>query len=74
MPFHIADLALPPRAAIHEAVSQDDPYHADHRLQGDIVLRKLDQDKRFISLHKLKISRMFILTQCVLIAQYGTAL
>ncbi|KAJ2956294.1 hypothetical protein NQZ79_g7843 [Umbelopsis isabellina] len=45
MPFHIADMALPPRAAFHEAISQDDPYHEDHHLQGDTVLRKLGQDK-----------------------------
>lgn len=49
MPFHIADMALPPRAAVHEAISQDDPYHEDHHLQGDVILRKLGQDKRFMS-------------------------
>lgn len=48
MPFHIADMALPPRAAVHEAISQDDPYHEDHHLQGDVILRKLGQDKSLI--------------------------
>jgi hypothetical protein len=48
MPFHIADFALPPRAVIHKVNSQDDPYHENHRLLGDILLSKLNRDKRSI--------------------------
>ncbi|GAB5586888.1 hypothetical protein Unana1_01788 [Umbelopsis nana] len=46
MTFHIADLVLPPRAVAHKVNSQDDPYHENHRLEGDILLRKVSRDKR----------------------------
>jgi len=48
MTFHIADLVLPPRAVAHKVNSQDDPYHENHRLEGDILLCKVSRDKSAI--------------------------
>ncbi|CAO3658181.1 unnamed protein product [Umbelopsis ramanniana] len=45
MPFHIANLALPPRAVVQKANSQEDPYHDDHQLVGDSLLYKLSGHK-----------------------------
>jgi hypothetical protein len=47
MPFHIANLALPPRAVVQKANSQEDPYHDDHQLVGDSLLYKLSAHKRY---------------------------
>ncbi|KAI8582836.1 hypothetical protein K450DRAFT_225038 [Umbelopsis ramanniana AG] len=45
MPFHIANLALSPRAVVQKANSQEDPYHDDHQLIGDSLLYKLSGQK-----------------------------
>jgi hypothetical protein len=47
MPFHIANLALSPRAVVQKANSQEDPYHDDHQLIGDSLLYKLSRQKRY---------------------------